>query len=261
MSESKDSSRPGSGQKAAVLPKRIYRTATVAPAGSGYGVRLDDKPLRTPAKAVLALPTSGLAHAIAAEWQAQGERIDPASMPLTRVANSAFDGVLGREAEVRADIARYADSDLLCHRAETPPELVRRQAESWDPILDWSRAELGVAFSIARGIMPVTQPEAGRIAIARALAPYDGFALAALHVMTTLMGSALLALAHARGAITVEAAWAAAHVDEDWQISQWGEDAEAAARRGRRWREMRAASQLLELLGAARAGTLQPPFC
>ena len=181
---------------------------------------------------------------------AQGTHIDPSSMPLTRLANSAIDGVTQREAEVRADIAKYAGSDLLCYRAEGPEALQRRQAEVWDPILRWAEQELGARFAISTGLMPVAQPDAAKAAVARALEAYDGFALAALHVITTLTGSVLLALAHARGRLSAEEAWAAAHVDEDWQISKWGEDAEAKARRERRWAEMQAASRMLGLLGA-----------
>ena len=171
-------------------------------------------------------------------------------MPLTRLANSAIDGVRGREAEVRADIAKYAGSDLLCYRASEPEGLVRRQAELWDPVLAWGREALGARFAVAEGLMPrgaarggAARPLRGRW---RATTPSR---LAALHVMTTLTGSALLALAHARGRLTAEQAWAAAHVDEDWQIGKWGEDAEAAARRQRRWCEMQAASRMLALLG------------
>ena len=137
---------------------------------------------------------------------------------------------------MRDDIAKYAASDLLCYRATEPEALARRQAELWDPILAWSREALGASFVAAEGIMPVAQPEAAKAALARTLAGYDAFALTALHVMTTLTGSALLTLAHARGRLGVEDAWAAAHVDEDWQIAKWGEDAEAKARRRRRWR-------------------------
>jgi len=217
-------------------------------AGAGYRVLLDGKPVRTPAKALLALPTRALAEAVAGEWEAQQELIDPAAMPLTRLANSAIDGVREREAEVRADMVRYAGSDLLCYRATEPEELVRRQAELWDPVLAWGREALGARLEVAKGLMPVTQPEAAQRAVGRALDGEDAFALAALHVMTTLTGSALLALAHAQGRLTVEQAWAAAHVDEDWQIGTWGRDAEAAARRQRRWSEMQAASRMLALL-------------
>ena len=237
---------------------RFYKAVTVAaansppPGGDGRACRfrllLDDKPVRTPAKKELLLPTRALADAVAAEWEAQAARIDPVTMPLTRLANSAIDGVMGREAEVRADIVKYAGSDLVCYRAEAPPELVRRQLETWDPVLMWAREALAASFHVAHGIMPAMQPRPAAANVARAIEAHGAFDLAALHVMTTLMGSALLALAHARGRLTADESWAAAHVDEDWQISQWGEDAEAQARRERHWLEMQAASRLIELL-------------
>jgi chaperone required for assembly of F1-ATPase len=228
------------------LPARFYKTVAVSPAGAdGLHVLLDGKVLRTPAKGVLAVPTRALAQAIAAEWEAQGERIDPASLPLTRLVNSAIDGVKPREAAVREDIAKYAACDLLCYRASEPELLTLRQAEVWDPILAWTKAEFGASFIVVRGLMPATQPAAAKAALARALADYEAFALAALHVMTTLTGSALLALAHARRRLSIERALAAAHIDEDWQIARWGQDAEAKVRRQRRWAEMQAASRLL----------------
>ena len=230
-------------------PSARVEDAPSARWGGGYRVLLDGKPVRTPAKALLALPTRALAVAVAGEWAAQQEHVDPATMPLTRLANSAIDGVQGREAEVRADIARYAASDLLCYRASAPEGLARRQAEMWDPVLGWARDALGARFEVAEGLMPLAQPEAATSAIAVALMGFGPFGVTAVHVMTTLTGSALLALAHARGRLTAEQAWTAAHVDEDWQIDKWGEDAEAAQRRQRRWCEMQAASRMLALLG------------
>jgi chaperone required for assembly of F1-ATPase len=230
-------------------PRRFYRAVSVDGAARAFRVLLDGKPVRTPAKRELALPARPLAEAVAAEWEAQGEHIDPGTMPLTRLVNTVLDGVAGREAEVRADIAKYAASDLLCYRAEGPPELVRRQMEAWDPVLAWARAALGANLVIARGIVPVAQPQAAMGAIGSALVRLDAFGLAAHHVMTTLTGSTLLALAHAGGRLTAEEAWAAAHIDEDWQIGQWGGDAQAKARRQRRWTDMEAASRLVALLG------------
>jgi chaperone required for assembly of F1-ATPase len=231
-------------------PKRLYRGASVESAPGGFRVLLDGRPARTPARKEVAVPSRRLAEALAAEWAAQGERIDPATMPLTRLVNSALDGVTGREAEVRAEIIKYAGSDLLCYRASAPheQELARRQAAAWDPVLAWARAELDVRLSVGPGIVPVAQPEAATAAVEGILGRLDAFALAAHHIMTTLTGSALLALAHGRGRLTAEEAWAAAHIDEDWQVSQWGEDAEARARRDRRWAEMQTASRLLALL-------------
>jgi chaperone required for assembly of F1-ATPase len=227
-------------------------TPSPSPQGGGKGTAfrllLDAKPVRTPAKKQLLLPTRALADAVAAEWEAQTGRIDLVTMPLTRLANSAIDGVTGREAEVRTDIVKYAASDLVCYRAESPPGLVRLQSQAWDPVLEWAREALGASFHVAKGVMPAAQPAQATASIARAIEAHGAFELACLHVMTTLTGSALLALAHARGRLGPDEAWAAAHIDEDWQISQWGEDAEAKARRERRWQEMQAASRLIELL-------------
>jgi chaperone required for assembly of F1-ATPase len=234
-------------------PKRFYRAVSVAGAPPAVRVLLDGQPIRTPAKRELALPGTALAEAVAAEWADQGGHIDPATMPLTRLANSAIDGVVGREDEVRADIVKYAGNDLLCYRAEAPAELVRRQAEAWDPLLAWAREALGARLVLARGIVPIDQPEASIEAISAALAKLNAYGLAAHHVMTTLTGSAVLALALGAGRLTAEDAWAAAHIDADWQIGQWGEDAEAKARRARRWAEMQAASRLLVLLGQEQA--------
>jgi chaperone required for assembly of F1-ATPase len=250
------------------LPKRFYREMTVAqivlsgrtaaaapgvrPSGSdpisAYRVLLDGRPLRTPAKAILELPTAALAEAIAAEWEAQGERIEPLGMPLTALANSALDGVIGREAEVAADIVKYAGSDLVCYRADHPPELARWQSGAWDPIVRWVRDALGVDVSLCTGVMPVEQPASVRAGVAHALEGSDAFTLTALHVMTSLMGSALLALAILKGQLTAEEAWEAAHIDEDFQAEKWGRDAEAEARREHRRGQMMAACRLLELL-------------
>lgn len=250
MSEAGESGRKRPGwEPVRPSPRRAYKAAAVAEGNGSFRVLLDGRPARTPGRAELAVPRRALAGAVAAEWAAQGERIDPLTMPLTRLVNSAIDGVRGREREVRADICKYAGSDLLCYRAPGPEELVRRQAEGWDPVLAWAREALGACLVTGEGIVPVAQPRAAGAAIAKALAELEAFALTAHHVMTTLTGSALLALAHARGRLSAEQAWAAAHVDEDWQISQWGWDAEAKARRDRRWAEMQAASRLLELLG------------
>jgi chaperone required for assembly of F1-ATPase len=230
------------------MPKRFYKQAGSQPRGKMFEILLDGRTLTTPRKFGLMLPTLALAEAIAEEWARQGERIDPASMPLTQLANTAIDGVAGREADVRADILKYAGSDLLCYRAESPAALIERQAAAWDPVLDWAETVLGARFILANGVMPVTQPDEALTAVAANLEGLDAFRLASLHVMTTLMGSAVLALAHARGRLTAEEAWKAAHVDEDWQIEQWSEDSQAAARRRRHWEELRAASRLLQLM-------------
>ena len=220
---------------------------------NGHQVLLDGRPIRTPKKRLLALPTAALAEAIAAEWAAQRDVIDPATMPLTRIANSAIDAVADHMTEVATDIAAFAASDLLCYRAEAPEELAHRQAAAWNPILEWAAGALDTVFQVARGVMPVEQPAILRAGMLRALSSADAFRLAGLHVMTTLTGSALLALAHAEGHLNIDDAWAAAHVDEDWQIEQWGADAEQSARRAFRRAEYAAASRLLILAAAAKA--------
>ena len=237
--------------KAAVssLPKRFYKDVAVKDkGGGGASLMLDGKPVRTPGKAALTLPARALAEAVAAEWRAQGERIDPTTMPLTRLANSAIDGVMGREPAVVDDIARHAGSDLVCYRAEGPKALVEAQRTYWDPLLAFARDELKAPLMLSEGIVHVAQPEASLARIRDGFEGLDPFRLAALHVMTALTGSALLALAVFREWLTPEEAWDAAHVDEDFQISQWGEDAEAKARREARWRDFEASARLLDLL-------------
>ena len=230
------------------LPKRFYEDVTVGPAASGFAILLDGKPVRTPKKLPLVVPTRGLAEAIAEEWAAQKERIDPSSMPLSKLAITAIDGVSSHIADVAAEIVQFAGSDLLCYRAEAPEALAVLQAAAWDPILGWAEHELGARFATARGVMPRPQRPEALERVAAAVARFDAMQLTALHVMTTLTGSAILALALAAGKISVDEAWTAAHVDEDWQISKWGIDVEAAERRARRWMEMQAASRFLELL-------------
>jgi chaperone required for assembly of F1-ATPase len=227
------------------LPKRFYASVTVAPRGLGFAVLLDTRPARTPKKHEVVLPTSALAQAVAQEWNAQQAFIDPATMPLTRLVNTVLDGVEGRESEVRADIVKYAGSDLLCYRAEEPEKLVALQAAAWDPVLAWASSSLGIRLALSRGIVHVSQTREALDAAASAIARLDAFRLAPLHVMVTLTGSAILGLAVLRGHLSAEASWAAAHVDEDWQIARWGEDAEASARRARRWADMCTAADFL----------------
>ena len=241
---------PGKESVTAPLRKRLYVNVTVERAGPevGFAILLDGRRVRTPTKMPLIVPSRALAEAIATEWRAQGERIEPQTMPLSKLAITAIDGVRGATAAVAADIVKFAGSDLLCYRAEGPEGLIQRQAEVWDPLLVWIEAELDAGFNLAEGVMPVEQSRAALDLIAAEVARFDPLSLTCLHVMTTLTGSALLALAHAKGRLSADGAWAAAHIDEDWQISQWGEDAEAAEHRAMRWAEMQAASRFLELL-------------
>lgn len=229
------------------LPKRFYKDVGVGEGEGGFTILLDGRPVRTPASALLAVPTRALAEAMAAEWAAQGTEIDPFSMPLTRLVNVALDRVAPEIAAVRDEVVRYAGSDLVCYRAEGPQTLVERQAHHWDGVLDWMRDQHGARFFLAQGIRHVAQPEEALAKVEQQV-PREPLALSAVHSMTTLMGSALLALAVAEGALDAPAAWDAAHVDEDFNREQWGEDEAAAARRAARRTEMDAAAQLLALL-------------
>jgi chaperone required for assembly of F1-ATPase len=241
-------SRPEALKEKPSRPKRFFSNVAIKDEGADVGVLLDGKPVRTPGRAHFVLPNAALAEAIAEEWRGQGERIDPETMPLTRLANSVIDGVKGREGAVIDDILNYAGSDLLCYRADGPKGLVALQAKHWDPIIAWARQDLGAPMRLAGGVMHVEQPPASLASIKKRLNTFDPWGLAALHVMTGLSGSALLALAVALRRLTPEEAWAAAHVDEDWQISQWGEDEEAKERSENRLRDFAAAARMLTLL-------------
>ncbi|MGI9382882.1 MAG: ATP12 family chaperone protein [Methyloligellaceae bacterium] len=239
---------PGRPEPKQPLPKRFFKVARAERRGDGWLILLDDRPVRTPRKAELRLPTCDLAEAIVQEWSAQETVIDPATMPFTKLANTAIDRVRGREAEIVDEIVGFAGSDLLCYHADDPEELVALQAAVWDPVLAWMEERHGVRFKVGTGIVHVQQSEGSLLCIRELVGRLDAFHLTALHNMTTLTGSAILALAHAEGRLSADAAWAAAHVDEDWQISKWGEDAEATRRRERRRGEMMSSSKLLVLL-------------
>jgi chaperone required for assembly of F1-ATPase len=219
-----------------------------------FHILLDHRPVRTPMRRTLAAPARPLAEAIAAEWEAQRELIDPARMPLTRLANAIIDGVATEPSPVAAEIANYLGSDLLFYRAAEPEGLVASQARHWDPVIDWARDALGARFVLAQGVVFVAQPAAAIAAATRAIPynaanPNDIWPLGALSAVTTLTGSALLALALGRGRLTVDEAWAAAHVDEDWQMLKWGHDEHAMARREARFAEMQAAATVLRYTG------------
>jgi chaperone required for assembly of F1-ATPase len=230
------------------LPRRFYRQAQVDAGAEGFRILLDDRPVRTPARRPLIVPSRALAQALAAEWDAQGETIDPATMPLTRLANSILDGVVAAPAAVAAEIEKFLGSDLLFYRADGPQGLVERQARHWDPVLAWARATLGAQFVLAQGIVHAPQPQ-GAIAKARAAIPGDPWRLGAVHVITTLTGSALIALALLHGRLTVAEAWGAAHVDEDWNLHKWGRDEVALQRRAAHFAEMQAAATVLQMAG------------
>ncbi len=229
----------------APLPKRFYKDVTIRQDDGGWSVLLDGRSVKTPGKRSLTLPTESLAEAVASEWRAQDKVIDPATMPVTRICNTAIEGVCDRMAEVAEDIVAFAGSDLLCYRAAGPEALVARQTAAWNPIIHWASADLGADLQVVTGVMPVAQPVEALESIAAAVRPLTAFELSGLHVVTTLTGSALLALAVQRGRLLPEQAWVAAHIDEDYQIELWGTDEEAEVRREHRWQEMDAACRIM----------------
>ena len=236
------------------LPRRFYKEAKAAERNGAFVLLLDGRLARTPGGSPIALPCMAATETVAQEWAAQGEWIDPLSMPMTRIVHSAIDGVARALAATADDIAKYSESDLVCYRAKRPRTLTQSQAAAWDPVLAFARKQLGAVFLCTEGVTFIEQPRPARAAIAQAVGRIaDGgaaapFALASLHVMTALTGSVLLALGVAHGALSAEAAWRAAHVDEDFEIAAWGEDTEAGGRRARQWREFDAAANLWRLL-------------
>lgn len=208
-------------------PRRFWTIAAVVPVDGGFTVHLDGRPVRTPLKAPLIVPTLGLAQAIAAEWQAQTGKIDPETMPFTRTANSAIDKVAPQFAAVADMLAEYGGSDLLCYRAEGPSDLIALQARGWDPLLDWAREELGASLTVTVGVMHVAQTAESQTSLRRAVHAQTPFQLSAFHDLVAITGSLVLAIAVTRSRITVEEAWTLSRIDEDWQNSLWGEDEEA----------------------------------
>jgi chaperone required for assembly of F1-ATPase len=228
--------------------KRFYAQAAVSPEEGGVAILLDGRPVRTPARNGLRVPTEELAEAIAGEWNAQGERVDPHSMPLTGLANAAIDRVAPDPAAFGRTLAEYGESDLLCYRADGPQSLVDRQEEMWEPLLAWARTRFGVDFEITSGVMHRRQPAATVDQLGRAVAARGPFQLAGLAPLVTIAGSLIIALALAEGTIGLETAWNAAMLDEAWQAEQWGADPLAAASLENRRREFDAAYLFLTLL-------------
>ncbi len=248
----KESGNPMEAARRGMRPprvKRFYKQATAGETDAGFALLLDGKTARTPAKKRLVLPSRALAQAIATEWAAQESEIDPAKMPLTRLANLAIDRVSEEAASIREEIVRYASSDHVLYRAAEPEGLVALQAAHWDPILEWAHSALGARLILAAGVNFVAQPEAALAAVRAEVENWPPpFALAALASLASLAGSALIALALVRGRLTAVEGWNAAHVDEDWNVRQWGEDAEAFSRRAQRFSEFEAAAKMLALL-------------
>jgi chaperone required for assembly of F1-ATPase len=228
----------------AALRSRFYEKAGTAAGAGGHVVQLDGKPVHTPARRLLAAPTPPLAQAMAAEWDAQRDVINPSKMPLTRLANAIIDGVADNPEPVAEEIEKYLASDLLFYRADRPPELIERQARLWDPVLAWARQTLRADFKLGQGVVHVAQPDAA-LAAARTAIPNDPWRLGAAHAVTTLTGSALLALALAQGSLSPDDAWAAANVDEDWNLEEWGRDELVLERRESRFAEFKAAAMVL----------------
>jgi chaperone required for assembly of F1-ATPase len=232
------------------LPKKFFRVAEAVQEGDTFSVRLDGRGLKTPKKSTLLVPTASLAEAVAAEWNALDAEIDPALLPLTKIANTVIDGVVGMEKELHDDIVRFIGNDLLFYRAGTPRELAARQAAQWDPVLAWAGERFGAAFKVTEGVMPVEQNLLAVAKVASALSDADAMKLAPVHVLTTLTGSALLVIAFLEGRLTADEVWAATNIDELWQEEQWGEDAEALERRAKRRAEFDAAVRFLTLAQA-----------
>lgn len=233
-------------------PKRFYKTVSVVEAEQCFTVRLDGKNALTPARAPIALPTRAAALLVADEFDAQIGTIDPVTMPVMRLVNTAIDGVARETEAVLEDILRFAGSDLICYRADAPEALVERENEAWDPVFDWARDALGARMVLIQGIVYVAQPRSSIEALGSYLRRrMEPFRVASLHLLTSLTGSALLAIALDAGFMKAEDAWSAAHVDEDWQAGQWGQDSEAIARGVMRHRDFMAAIRLLDSLSAA----------
>lgn len=228
--------------------KRFWSSVATAEEEKGWGVRLDGRPLRTPARALLVVPAPGLADAIAAEWTKVEDKVDPAAMPLTGLANAAIDRVAPDREAFAAGLARYAEADLACYRAEGPAALVERQAREWDALLAWARRRYDVDFAVTAGIVHVDQPPATVRRLAVAVAELDPFRLAGLSPLVTIGGSLVAALAVLEGGMSVAAAWAAVSLDERWQLEQWGADADGQLALDNRERDFRAAARFLSLL-------------
>ena len=226
--------------------KRFYQDAAVVAGESGFEIHLDGRPVRTPAREPLALPTHRLAEAVAEEWRAQGDVVDPRSMPFTGLANGAIDQIAPNRESFAAGIARYAESDLLCYRAEGPTELVVRESAAWDALLEWAMARYDVAFRVTQGIIPVAQPDETLARLTAVVTAFDPFTLAGLSTLVTLSGSLVCGLAVVEGGHDADLIWTAAEIDEAWEVEQWGEDKEAAARSAQRRHEFAMARAFCE---------------
>ena len=228
--------------------KRFYKQVSIAPVEGGFGVLLDGKSVKTPARNVLALPTEKLAHAIAAEWQGQGQEVVVTSMPLLRLANTAIDGVSTNREDVINAILRFGENDLVCYRAHQPPELAARQRAGWDPLLDWVAQRHGARMGVAQGLNHVDQSPGALAALRRPLEGLDPFTLAGLHVVASVTGSLVLALTVMDDALSGARAFELSRIDEAYQAEKWGQDAEAAKRATALAHELDKAAELIGLM-------------
>lgn len=229
--------------------KRFWTSASAASRDGGFAVELDGRPVKTPAKAPLVVPTEALASAIAAEWDAQEEHVDPAHMPFTRMANAAIDKVAVQHAEVAELLAAYGDSDLLCYRAATPEELIARQSDAWDPVLDLAAEKLGARLEPRTGVMHAPQEAAALATLSARVHSFDNFRLAAFHDLVSMTGSLILGFAAAENWKSADDIWQLSRLDELWQEEQWGEDEEARESAAIKCCEFRHAKRFFELLG------------
>lgn len=233
-------------------PRRFWTAAAAEPSGGAWAIRLDGRAVRTPLRTEVAVPSRALAEAMAAEWAAQGEQVDPTTMPLTRAANATLDKVIPQKAEVAAMLVDYGGTDLVAYRAEAPEGLARRQARAWDPLVDWL-ARRGAPLTLATGVMPVAQPASTVAALEAEVDAVDAWETTALHEFVTLSGSLAIGLAVLHGRLDPGAGWAASRVDETWQAERWGEDEEEAARVAAKRADFLQAHSFLTLLRAGGA--------
>ena len=225
--------------------KRFYKQAAAEKTPDGFRILLDGKPVKTPGRQTLVLPTAALADMVAQEWQAQGEEITPATMPMLRLANTTQDGVSAHRADVAAAILRFGEHDLLCYRAHDTPELLCRQREAWDPLLNWAADQVGAGLAVTEGISHIPQSPESLDALHRAVLAFDDHGLAALHVMASITGSLVLGLALAEGALNPAQAFQLSRLDEMFQAERWGEDAEAQQRASALARELDVAARFM----------------
>ncbi|MCL6729022.1 ATP12 family chaperone protein [Sphingomonas hankyongi] len=228
--------------------RRFWKEVEVQHEAGGWAIRLDDRPLRTPARAALLLPTEPLGQAVAEEWRSAGETVHPRAMPMTGLANAAIDRVEPERQAFAGGLARYGEADLACYRSDWPPDLVERQSNAWDPLLAWARRRFDVDFVTTSGMLHVPQPPATVDRLAHAVSALDAFRLAGLSPLVTIGGSLVAALAVLEKAMTPEEAWDAVSIDERWQLEQWGDDAEAVAALENRRSDFMAAARFLALL-------------